>query len=95
MEQFSTLQIQTNINYHKKLSTSFMNVWNDVNSDFTATIRIGDGFLPIDLAKRDARNATEKFLFDMSVFHKNESIRWEMIRDGIDPESIVGSPFKL
>ncbi len=74
---------------------SFMNQYNDLSRGATGTIRIGDGFLPIDLEKRDSRNAVEKFLYDMSVFHKNEMIRWEMIRDGIDPEAIVGSLFKL
>jgi hypothetical protein len=95
MQQFSTLTIQTNLNYHRKMSMAFLNQYNDLSRGVSATIRIGDGFLPLDMDKRDARNALEKFLSDMSIFHKNELIRWEMIRDGIDPEAIVGSPFKM
>ena len=96
MQNFSIQEIQDKIDYHQKMADRFMKLFNErIKSCVLVITGESDSFLaPIAPGKAPAEEL-KKFLYEMSVFHVNERIKWDLAAAaGAGSEPTVGGSSK-
>jgi hypothetical protein len=92
MKTYEPVTVETQINGHKTAAVAFLELAEadfhrlDIKADTVETIYT----LSVPVKEPKANDTARRFFYEMSKYHTKQKIRWEMIRDGNDPDATIG-----
>jgi hypothetical protein len=92
MQTYELVTVEAQINGHKTAAVAFLELAEadihrlDIKADTVETLYT----LSVPVRENKASDIARRFFYEMSQYHTKQKIRWEMIRDGNDPDAVIG-----
>lgn len=97
MQTYELAAVEAQINGHKTAAVAFLELAEadfhrlDIKADTVETIYT----LSVPVREPKANDTARRFFYEMSQYHTKQKFRWEMIRDGHDPDATIGLTQKI
>lgn len=90
MKAFTLEEIEMKIYFHQSLADMFHNLWNEEKYDKAIFIMDESGkqgtVFTIDLRSPKCLRLLKDMVYELSIFHINERIKWEIaLKNGSEP----------